>query len=522
MNEDLMSIKLQDGVDRIAHFLTRQSTWMYVVLLLFLSYLLMQTVTKDSWVGYLTNFSILATLYLPILLYSAFRAHLRKMDNPVLRVIFWSYSFIGHSIVLYYFRTDLAAWGGFMRGIKIADGGWDNFISIIGVVLLIVELAIQVSDNLKRGLLPLRWLETLGLEKVILLILGLLSIIGAGLTAYSYVASSSTAGIGAVFLGVGVFLIDGLQLFLIYLFYYFFYYVNHYFLIPKIFKEKGVIYYGFSVVGLVLFCYPVFVSVVSYLPLVQRMNFSRFLGTTNIFSTDGGGLPFMIMVLSVPVIIAYEWFKQHSELAILEKEKTTTELTLLKQQINPHFFFNTLNNLYALSITKDEQTPEVVLQLSELMRYVIYRGKENQVSLDEEIKYIEDYVQLQQIRLHKRLDFQFEKDLTDPIPQVAPLLFIVLVENAFKHGIEPAEGNCFLHLSLRTKNGQTEFVCENSIEQAAISLGGIGLENLRRRLTLLYPGKHQLEIVEDTGRYQVTLLLKAAKPKLMTQIKEDS
>ncbi len=470
----------------------------------------MLTVTKDSWAGYLSNFAILCGLYLPVLLYSMFRSFAGTGRWPVLVRALWGYCFIAHSFVLYYYRASLASWGGFLDGIKIADSGWDNFIPIIGGVILLVEFSILLSDNLQRGLLPMKWLESLGLEKVILLILSLLTVVGAGFTTFDYLYNSSHAGIGAVVVGIGVFVLDSLQHFLIYLVYYFFYYVNHYFLIPKIFKEKGVIYYGFAVAGCVLLCYPIFVTLLRYLPLVQRVQFDRFTANTNIFSADGGGLPFMIMVFSVPVIIAYEWFRQDRELAVLEKEKTATELDLLKQQINPHFFFNTLNNLYALSITKDEQTPEVVLQLSELMRYVIYRGKEERVNLEEEIRYIEDYVQLQQIRLHKRLDFQFEKDLSDPIPNVAPLLFIVLVENAFKHGIEPAEQHCYLHLSLSTKNGGTEFVCENSIEQVSEEEGGIGLENLRRRLALLYPDKHDLQIEASADRYKVRLSLEAS------------
>lgn len=504
----------------MADFLTKQSAWIYVVLFLFLSYLLMLTVTKDSWVGYVSNFAILCGLYTPVLLFSTFRSLTRQSKWPWIITALWGYCFIGHSLVLYYYRVDLMSWGGFLSGIKIAEGGWDNFIPIIGGVILLVELTILLSDSRQRGLLPMKWLESLGLEKVILLILALLTVIGAGFSAFDYVFEAQHKGLSAVLIGLGVFLLDSLQLFLIYLVYYFFYYVNHYFLIPKVFKEKGVVYYGFSVAGLILLCYPIFVSTVSNFPLVQRMQYDRFTSTTNIFATDGGGLPFVIMVLSVPVIIAYEWFRQDRELAVLEKEKTATELSLLKQQINPHFFFNTLNNLYALSITKDEQTPEVVLQLSELMRYVIYRGKEEKVSLEEEVKYIEDYVQLQQIRLHKQLDFQFEKDLAGPIPEVAPLLFIVLVENAFKHGIEPAENPCYLHLSLRTKEGQTEFVCENSLEQATSSEGGIGIENLKRRLALLYPKAHQLQLEEREDRYKVTLNLKAMTPNLMTESKE--
>lgn len=518
----MLSKQLQGRLDGLANFLTRQSAWIYVVLFLFLSYLLMLTVTKDSWTGYLSNFSILCGLYFPILLYSAFRSFIRTSSWPLLVKALWVYCFLGHSVVLYVIRANLLDFGGFLSGIRIADGGWDNFIPIIGGVILLVELSILLSDSLQRGLLPLKWLESLGLEKVIVLILVLLTVVGAGFSAFDYVFNSGHTGFSVVLVGLGVFLLDSIQLLLIYLVYYFFYYINHYFLIPKIFKEKGVVYYGFAVAGFILLCYPIFVSVVSLFPLVQRMQYDRFTATTNIFAADGGGLPFVIMVLTVPVVIAYEWFRQDRELAVLEKEKTATELSLLKQQINPHFFFNTLNNLYALSITKDEQTPEVVLQLSELMRYVIYRGKEEQVSLEEEIKYIEDYVQLQQIRLHKQLDFQFEKDLTDPIPNIAPLLFIVLVENAFKHGIEPAEQPCYLHLSLRTRDGQTEFVCENSVEQTSDTEGGIGLENLRRRLALLYPDRHQLQIAAGEMNYSVRLNLDAIVPHLITQAEDHS
>ena len=212
-----------------------------------------------------------------------------------------------------------------------------------------------------------------------------------------------------------------------------------------------------------------------------------------------------ILIISAPVIILFEWMKQSKEIASLEKEKSETELNLLKQQINPHFFFNTLNNLYSLSLTKDEQTPEVVLQLSELMRYVIYKGKEKEVPLAEEVKYIEDYIQLQQIRLAKNLDYKFEKSIEDESIQVPPLLFINLIENAFKHGIEPAEGDCFLQLSMKSTKSGLSFTCENSFEEREVDEAGTGLKNLRRRLELLFPDNHELEVKESENTYKVNL-----------------
>jgi len=216
--------------------------------------------------------------------------------------------------------------------------------------------------------------------------------------------------------------------------------------------------------------------------------------------------PLLILVSFVPISIILEWYRQSSEIASLEKEKSATELNLLKQQINPHFFFNTLNNLYALSITKDIKTPEVIMQLSELMRYVIYKGKEEQVLIKEEVKYIEDYVQLQQIRLHKSLDFQFDKKIANPRLKIPPLLFIILVENAFKHGIETAERDCFLHIQLESdKQGSVTFTCKNSVERKNPKEEGMGLENLRRRLALRFPERHQLITEEKEGAYQVFL-----------------
>jgi LytS/YehU family sensor histidine kinase len=226
---------------------------------------------------------------------------------------------------------------------------------------------------------------------------------------------------------------------------------------------------------------------------------------SNIFDGIHASIPLIGMILSIPFILTVQWFKQRSEIAALDKEKSETELVLLKQQINPHFFFNTLNNLYALSIKKDEATPEVILKLSELMRYVIYRGKEQQVKLEEEIKYLKDYISLQKIRLHKQLDFQFEQEVKDDQISISPLLFIILVENAFKHGIEVAEHEAFLHLYLKSHNKQLVFCCMNSIEGSSTHTPGIGLSNLRRRLDLLYPNRHHLSLEHNDFTFKATL-----------------
>ena len=158
-----------------------------------------------------------------------------------------------------------------------------------------------------------------------------------------------------------------------------------------------------------------------------------------------------------------------------------------------------------MSLTKDEKTPETILQLSELMRYVIYKGKEEKVMLSEDLKYIQDYIELQQIRLHKNLDFHFEKDIENPRLQIPPLLFITFVENAFKHGIEPAEGKCFLKMQLTQKDNNVEFTCQNSVESPPDKPAGIGLENLKRRLDILFPGHYDVNLKSNKTDYMASL-----------------
>ena len=133
------------------------------------------------------------------------------------------------------------------------------------------------------------------------------------------------------------------------------------------------------------------------------------------------------------------------------------------------------------------------------------RGKEEKVAIKEEIKYIEDYIQLQQIRLHKKLDFKFEKEIANEELQIPPLLFITFVENAFKHGIEPAEKDCTLHLKLKSTAEGLSFTCENSVEEKNTAPSGIGVENLRRRMELRFPNKHKISLSEKPNYYSATL-----------------
>ncbi len=296
-----------------------------------------------------------------------------------------------------------------------------------------------------------------------------------------------------------------LQLFACYLIGFSFYYMNHHVLVKRLLLSKGVVHYGLGVLLVILVFTPLAVELINALPINQL--FGRVIRPAPFHPENYLGAA-AIMLFTSPVIMAIRWFKQSQQLDQLEKANVANELTLLKEQINPHFFFNTLNNLYSLSLTKSAQTPEVILQLSEMMRYVIYRGKEETVRLEEEIKYLEDYIQLHQIRSVKTLDYRFEKHLSVTGLQIPPLLFILFVENAFKHGIEPAEKECLLHLSIKADDRSVRFSCLNSIEEGeAASGGGLGLKNLQKRLNLLFPAKHTLTLEKTANRYKAELLL---------------
>ena len=209
------------------------------------------------------------------------------------------------------------------------------------------------------------------------------------------------------------------------------------------------------------------------------------------------------------IFLLSRWiFLQIKSVVRLKNEKAKTELLHLKSQVNPHFFFNTLNNLYGL-MEKDSKEREMVLKLSDMMRYSIYEGQKDWVTLKDELDYLKNYIELQEIRYHKKSDVQFNPQIDNPQARVMPLLFIILVENAFKHGLENLEKNAYIHMDLTETKKEVNFVIENNFElQHTPNKEGIGLKNLQRRLELVYPNEHSLSFDVDTNIYKVKLSLK--------------
>lgn len=194
----------------------------------------------------------------------------------------------------------------------------------------------------------------------------------------------------------------------------------------------------------------------------------------------------------------------------LENEKLNAELNYLKAQINPHFLFNTLHNLNYLSQIKSDQATEVIVKLSNIMRYMIYDSSKSRVPLFKEIGYIKDYLSLESIRLNNRFELVFDThDVNDQL-EIAPLIFIPFVENAFKHGVSDQKAENWIKVKLASSSNQLSFKIENSIwvgKEAKEEPSGFGLKNLRQRLALSYPNRHQLYVNSTQRHFSVSLIL---------------
>lgn len=190
-------------------------------------------------------------------------------------------------------------------------------------------------------------------------------------------------------------------------------------------------------------------------------------------------------------------FKQIKSILKLKNEKAKTELQHLKSQVNPHFFFNMLNNLYGLVEKDSKKAQELILKLSDMMRYSIYEGEKDVVTIAEEIEYLENYISLHKMRYHKEIEVYFNVKVEDQNQEVLPLLFIILLENAFKHGVENLRENAFVKIDLTTTAHTLDFKVENNFDLSETAIeNGIGLKNLRRRLELVYPDNHSLTLSE--------------------------
>ncbi len=189
----------------------------------------------------------------------------------------------------------------------------------------------------------------------------------------------------------------------------------------------------------------------------------------------------------------------------LTAKTAITELNSLKAQLNPHFLFNTLNNIYGMNQIDSEKGSEMIMELSEVMRYHLEFSKEGKVKLADEIQLLQSYIKLEKLRLRKTCDVQINFNEADGTTMISPLLFIPFVENAFKHGTHPTK-ECFIHIDLKTTKEKLLFTIKNSIIlNRKVVKTNIGLKNTQRRLELIYPERHKLNISQNEGEHLVEM-----------------
>lgn len=285
-------------------------------------------------------------------------------------------------------------------------------------------------------------------------------------------------------------------------------YINLLFLIPRFLSRKRFFIYILSVlVALSLgsfFNILLFDKLIDYiLPEYYFISYYSFFDVFKFFFT---------LALSATLLkLSKEWFQlieSKQKLVETEKEKVEIELKALRAQVNPHFLFNSLNVLYSLALKNAKETPESIIKLSDILRYVIYDSNKEKVSIKSEVELINNYLSLQEHRIDKTSIISFEKDIQNDI-KIAPMLFLPLVENSFKHGVKGDVLNTFVYIKLKTVDKIVHFEIENNKSSSENTDqnkdGGIGLSNIKKRLRFLYPEKHDLLIKEDEQKFKVSL-----------------
>jgi two-component system LytT family sensor kinase len=294
------------------------------------------------------------------------------------------------------------------------------------------------------------------------------------------------------------------------------FYFNYFYLVPAYLLRKNVLVY--FVVSLLIIIISVVVLNYFYEPKFPE---NRFINAKP--PMDFGLMPFYrsFISLGIPYVISailrmyVEWKRNENLRLSVEKESIKSELQFLKAQLNPHFLFNSLNTIYALSVKKSPDTSEAIVDLSELMRYMLYEADKDLVPLNKELDYIKSYIQLQRLRLSDSENVSLKITGEDRGKAVPPLLFISFIENAFKYGTD-FKGKTFVKITLTVTDASIYLNVQNKIGifKEPTKNSGIGLENIKNQLELIYPDLHILKVENDGKNYEVSLTIYQKKQDL--------
>ncbi|MBN2480495.1 MAG: sensor histidine kinase [Bacteroidales bacterium] len=284
----------------------------------------------------------------------------------------------------------------------------------------------------------------------------------------------------------------------------FVFYFNVLYLFPKYYSTKGEIYFLFSILLILFFTIagPILNGLIYYLLGHHRIRWFR---STEVFTQS---LWLILIYLAGTVYSIQEMLnKQIKRNQKITEEKLETELQLLKNQINPHFLFNALNNIYSLSYTKSDRAPESILKLSDMLRYVIEDCSKDHVTLNEEIAYIINLVDFYKMKSPEKRNIKLSYKVDHPGLSIAPMLFIPFVENSFKYSRIEEDPSGFIDITLNENNNTVIFAIQNSIfsKRTILQGSGQGISNVKQRLDIIYPQQHSLTIEGDDKAYYLEL-----------------
>lgn len=285
-------------------------------------------------------------------------------------------------------------------------------------------------------------------------------------------------------------------------------YTTNLLLIPRLLYQKKYFYAVASFIGVIFLS-----SVIKVFLMSQILHQPDLFGISGNLKTklyENLISDFFLVLTGACFKLIFDQMKMQQRLAEIAKEKAVTELNFLKSQINPHFLFNSLNSVYFLINKENDEAREALHKFSEMLRYQLYEGKDMMVPVEKEVGYLKDYVDLQKLRKNANCSVEFSCAADIKGFSIEPLLLISFVENAFKHLSHFNDKANFIKLDIHRSNGTFYFSVLNSKEDTHKTTeqpGGIGLNNVKRRLELIYPGKHQLEIQDEAEQYSVNLKL---------------
>ena len=297
--------------------------------------------------------------------------------------------------------------------------------------------------------------------------------------------------------------------------------INNFWLLPNLRRTKKVIQYLISVIA--AFFISVLITGYYVQWLYHRFNTDELTDLTSLAATSSApgtlekyqsyfdvfpGIIIIMFVMATGYLLQ-EYLVKIKRNEQIQAQQRIAELSLLKSQISPHFLFNVLNSLYALSLKMSKETPDVILQLSDILRYSLYESQQKEISITNEIHILNTYIDIERLRMPSNAQIYFHHaDIIDSF-KIAPMLLLPLVENAFKHGTDSTIGDSYIDITLSCNDHSLIFKCTNSFKETTTKdFGGIGIENIQKRLTLLYPSRHLFKIKKDKNVFSTTLEIK--------------